>query len=517
MSLRFNWNPGKVKLILGPPGTGKTTRLMQELDVALQTYDPRRICFVAFTKKAATEAVTRAAAQFQLTHEQLLHFRTLHSLAFRQQGFSSKEIMGVGDYINIARSLGLHISYRGIREEGSFFGQTKGDRLLFLVNIARLQNKSIEQIHADWIGEHIPFYELELMHETIEAYKKSTGKLDFTDVIDRFIEDGLVPDLDVLFVDEAQDLAPIQWTMVSKLAENVGEVFVAGDDDQAIFRWAGADVKQFIDLPVDKTIVLDQSYRVPSKIATCANRVIELVETRHKKLWKPKLEQGTARFINTFETLDLSTGSWMLLARNSYLLSQYQEHCLRRGYVFESSLEAPVDPGLLACIKNWERLRKGQFISVDQALSLYDYFGSKVGVAYGFKARLKEENPERVVNIADLKREFGLLVDTIWHEAMDRIPLEQREYLLGALRRGEKVEGDPRIKISTIHGVKGGEADNVVLLTDMAARTYQEYLNNPEDEARVWYVAITRAQQALYVVHPTHPNHYPLDTILRSR
>jgi len=516
MSQLSNWNPSKVKLFLGPPGTGKTTTLMQQLSDCLIYYPPNRICFVAFTKRAATEAVTRAAEKFGLSSEDLTYFRTLHSFAFRQLGYSTKMVMSVGDYINIARSLNLHISYRGLKDDGSFHGQTKGDRLLFLANLARIQEKTIQQVHADWVDENLSVYEIQQMQETINAYKLETGKQDFTDIIEQFIKHGNVPPFDVLFVDEAQDLSPIQWSMVAKLAEHTGEVYVAGDDDQAIFKWAGADVNQFINLPVGRTVVLDQSYRVPSKIATCANAVISQVSNRLSKVWKPRLELGIAKFISDIDQLDLSTGSWLLLARNSYLLKTYQELCMRKGYVFESSVENPIDPQLLADIRVWERLRNGGIATVSQVLSVYEWMTSRVGVQYGKKSRLKEADPERTINILDLERDFGLITTAIWHEAFDRIDSYQREYLLTALKRGEKLTGEARIRINTIHGVKGGQAENVVVFMDMAQRTYREYKNNPEDEARVWYVALTRAINALYVIHPSTPNHYPLDTIIRG-
>jgi DNA helicase-2/ATP-dependent DNA helicase PcrA len=58
------------------------------------------------------------------------------------------------------------------------------------------------------------------------------------------------------------------------------------------------------------------------------------------------------------------------------------------------------------------------------------------------------------------------------------------------------------IKLSTIHGAKGGEADNVLLLSDLSTRSAREYDKNSDDINRLLYVGITRAKQTLHVVLP---------------
>ena len=68
------------------------------------------------------------------------------------------------------------------------------------------------------------------------------------------------------------------------------------------------------------------------------------------------------------------------------------------------------------------------------------------------------------------------------------------------MRNGEKFNSKPRINISTIHQSKGGEADNVVLLTDMGRLSWESL--GKDEENRVWYVALTRAKQNLYLVRP---------------
>src|SRR5210317_433520 len=72
-------------IILGPPGTGKTTTLLNLVDQFIQQgVRPKKIGYFSFTKKAAQEAKTRAELKFNLNPDSdLIHFRTLHSLAFK--------------------------------------------------------------------------------------------------------------------------------------------------------------------------------------------------------------------------------------------------------------------------------------------------------------------------------------------------------------------------------------------------------------------------------------------------
>ncbi len=81
-------------IILGPPGTGKTTTLLNLVDQFIQDgIRPKQIGYFSFTKKAATEAATRAADKFGLDIENdLAFFRTLHSYAFNQLGMTKENL-----------------------------------------------------------------------------------------------------------------------------------------------------------------------------------------------------------------------------------------------------------------------------------------------------------------------------------------------------------------------------------------------------------------------------------------
>ena len=91
---------------------------------------------------------------------------------------------------------------------------------------------------------------------------------------------------EVLFIDEAQDLSLLQWEMVKQIWSRAEKTYIAGDDDQAIFKWAGADVDHFIAFKeeVDDIKTLDQSYRIPGgPIHELSQRIISKVQNRFDK------------------------------------------------------------------------------------------------------------------------------------------------------------------------------------------------------------------------------------------
>ena len=86
------------------------------------------------------------------------------------------------------------------------------------------------------------------------------------------------------------------------------------------------------------------------------------------------------------------------------------------------------------------------------------------------------------------------------------MPEESRVYITALLRRGEKFNGEPRITVSTIHGSKGGESENVVIFTDLSPAADDAMRTGNDDVHRVFYVAVTRAKQNLYIIEPDDNN-----------
>jgi superfamily I DNA/RNA helicase len=96
------------KLILGPPGCGKTYRLIQEIKSALEVgTHPSRIGVISFTKKAIEEMIARSCAAVNLEATDFPHMRTSHSFGFNGLGLQAQDVMKTSDYQVIGAELGL--------------------------------------------------------------------------------------------------------------------------------------------------------------------------------------------------------------------------------------------------------------------------------------------------------------------------------------------------------------------------------------------------------------------------
>ena len=484
-------------IVLGPPGTGKTTTLLNKVDDYLKQTDPDKIGYFAFTQKAAHEARDRAIKKFNLTEDDLPYFRTLHSLAFRKLGLKKDNVMQPRHYKDLGKKLGFPVTYADYQEDqGGIF--TSDSEYLRIIQLAQLRNITPEQQFD--LAEHTQDLErdqLRIIHNELRRYKKEYNLIDFNDMILDFTKSDVSPKFDVVFIDEAQDLSLMQWDMARSIWNKTKDSFIAGDDDQAIFRWAGADVDSFIALQ-GQYLPLTQSYRIPAKVHGLAMGIINKIKNRIDKTWQPKVNQGTLQRHFDIDSINMSVGEWLILSRTRHMLNDIEESLYRQGLYYKNRYKRNDEQDLHECAIAWESCLKGQPISYKQVESISKYMSDR----HWQKKKIKGMTKGSFYNIDQLVNDYGLQIKTTWYEAFDNAGQTRVNYLRKMRKNGEKLNEKPRIELSTIHAAKGGEAENVVLLTDLTENTMKSYERNPDDENRLFYVGATRTKENLHLVEP---------------
>lgn len=480
----------KITKIFGPPGTGKTTKLLEIVENALSRgVMPESIAYLSFSTKASQEAISRACKKFNIEEKRFVYFRTIHSLGFYTQSLRRDEMMDDNDYKSIADELSMEIS-RFI-DEGETYGNKDGDNCKQIMDLSRAKMRSLkEEWQCAELQVNIPFCAVEQWANTVVAYKKKYGKHDFGDMLENY--EAVLP-VEVVIVDEAQDLSKLQWNVVKKASSGASEIYIAGDDDQCIYEWNGADVDSFLDFPSDEDIVLPQSWRVPEELIGLANSISGQIKKRRKKVWEPTQKGG--KLIRDIDLYDLpvDSGEWMILVRNTKFLDRVEDFLKEKGLLYRNnkykSDHSSIKKDDAQLIMHWEALRRGEKITAGAANNIIKKINNKLPLISGGDISMNE---------MPFVKSFK---EKAWFDIFNKhIHPRQVEYIRSCLRNGQKLTEKPRITISTIHRVKGGECENVAILPDYSYLSHQ--FIDEDSEHRIQYVAVTRAKRNLYLLQP---------------
>ena len=488
-------------IILGPPGTGKTTTLLNLVDQFIQQgVRPKQIGYFSFTKKAAREAANRASEKFKLDLEtDLYNFRTLHSYAFRKLGMSKEKMMNPDDYIEFGQKCGIPIKTASFSESDGTFNSD--NEYLTIINTAVVKKMDL----LDYYDSRNNTLDIErntlyLISEELKRFKQEKQLKDFNDLLEQFILEDISPSFEVLFIDEAQDLSLLQWDMVRTLWKNSKKTYIAGDDDQAIFKWAGADVDHFIALKeeVDDIRTLDQSYRIPGgPIHELSQKIINKVQNRFSKDYKPRQEIGILKRYSDVTQVDMSKGNWLVLSSANYFLDDVKELCELRGWYYQHKGQNSISLKLLLALYNWESWREGCHLNTLEIKNIYEYLGANV--LEGFR-KGKLLHSETKYTLKECMDKYGLTTNKVWYESFEGLDNLTENYIRNMRANGEKINKNPRIIMSTIHGAKGGEADKVLLLQDLTGKALETFSQDPDELHRLFYTGTTRAKCELHIV-----------------
>ena len=508
----------KIIKLFGPPGTGKTTTLIDIMrDEIERGVDPERIAFVTFTRKGADEAKHRIKNELDIDLSRMPWVRTIHSMCFKLLSRRKTDVMGRDNYKELADHLGIEmtgINVNAIVEGLGTASMAQGDRLLFIDTLARAR---CEDLKAAWHKadyDDVLFSELKLVSKTLKQFKDRHSLVDFTGMLEDVIRKDPL-DIEIAIIDEAQDLSALQWQVVKQLFSKASKWYVAGDDDQAIYHWAGADPTWFIDLD-GETRVLEQSYRVPALIQATARMITNRIRKRQPKNWKPRAAEGEQHWEVYLDSINLDAypGTWMILARNGYLVPQLKNWVEAQGklYSYHGGYKS-INKDHLHALIAWEAIRKGIPAQAGHVSDMITIMRDEVRRID--RNKFNKVKATDVISLSDLVNNFSFLGPSPhknWYEVMKGISFAKREYYAAIIKAGTDITQKPEIHVDTIHSVKGGEADNVILLTDMAYRSWQALQNpyNADPEHRVFYVGVTRAKERLFLMEPESDKYYDL-------
>ena len=522
----------KRNIIIGPPGTGKTTYLKNKVQKLLQSGSctSQEIGYFSFTVKASEEIRDRIVADSneKYTDETVKiafpYFSTLHSLAYKRLQLQQSQIMDEADYKDLSRISGHEFINKMVKGNGMDFSMPSAkSEYQDIINLAYSKYPNDEDrlgkiFRERKLNNYGARNAIEQMDLDLRKFKNDRDKFEYVDYFIQFLKKKNAPKLKYLFIDEAQDLSRQQWDVVDMLQKESGaiETYVAGDDDQAIFRWAGADIEHFIKMANDENntiIPLTQSYRIPVSVHTLATKLAQGISTRIDKEYRPREEEGVRKVLNIRPlNKGLENGDWLILCRTHEIVKQVCDSLEVYGWLYKRYGKSVINFKYIEAIRAWTKLQKGEKVSGVDCDLIYNYMDrTRIERNYGvFKGQ-----PEDLFSLDNLISSYGLrpiiekenVKGMPWYIALNAAGFRKKiNYLRSIMRSGNKLDQNPRIEVSTIHASKGGERDNVMLLTDLSFGPYKSSKENQQgkdDEARVFYVGATRAKKELHIVHKT--------------
>ena len=454
----------KKQTIYGPPGTGKTTYLLGVLEKELLQVHPNQMAFISFTKQGTYEGTSRAAKRFKLKKEELLYFRTLHSLCFKELGVNRQDMISKNNYRVLSQKTG--ISFTGYYTEDF---SSSNDEYLHIVAMEKHNMplaRKLLRFKSKKKFEYVKFQYNEM--------KRQLGIIDFDDLLLNYLDLGKPLDIKAAFIDEAQDLTNLQWTAALRLLQNVERIYIAGDDDQAVYEWAGADVNKFLRFS-DNNVVLNKSYRLPDSVLRLAKKITRDIRNRKQKAF---VSNGTEGEVNIVSQNKVNfSGGELVLARTNSILRKLTVEAVKKGMVFKIKGKSSIDKRIL------------------RAITAYDKFVAG------------ELTPRKLNPHMALFKDAS--VNKIWQSVL-KLPAYEIAYYEKVLASSALEK--PPIEFETFHSSKGSESEHVVLSVNLSAKVLENFKNNLSAELRCLYVGMTRSKNKLTLLQPesalVYPNKY---------
>ncbi len=532
---------GNEMRVFGPPGCGKTTYLAARIAAAAQRFGPRSVLVMSHTRAAAHELVSRDTP---IPPENVA---TLHSICYRALGKPRIAETITGRWNDQYPNFRLCSRYN---EEGEPTGKEYiGDQILREVNRLRARMVPLDR----WPSTLQPFW------RAWSQWKKAQDSRDFTDLIVECLKTVPVAPghPSVIICDEFQDFSRLQMALVRTWAKTASYLLIAGDDDQAIYGYAGADPRAILSpaLPPSQIRILSQSYRITAAMHRYVVRQwSSRISVRQPKAFEARDEEGVVRREHTggFAVSDLASRlerhlaagrSTMLLGSAHFALQRPMEELQRRGIPYGNKFRAdqaawnPLGTSRSGSGRKVEALISGReqqgrwsgqdfkawadwladyaWASPDarkEALKVDSDFHPDI---HWLSSRLDADTWQDLLRHLDHSDDA---LATWWATRTAKVHTKEALYaarviakhgMPALLQRLQPKKDSPVLTVGTIHSVKGAQADVVYVLPDLTNRWHAALHSGGDAKdalLRLYYVACTRARETLVLCEPWRRN-----------
>ncbi|MCL2718521.1 MAG: ATP-dependent helicase [Lachnospiraceae bacterium] len=343
-----NENPGQARAIahvngpiqvLAGPGSGKTFTIVKRILnlVDIQKIPPEKILVITFTKAAALEMQSRFLKEIRRSYS-AVSFGTFHSIYYQivsRSGYLTDfSLVSEFEKIKILRKILNHL----------FPSQTfsRSDYAEILNEISLLKNFERQNNPRKGFSD---------IYDEYCEMLKSSRKMDFDDMIlfcyEMFNNDKKTLEkwqnyFSHILVDEFQDINSLQYMVLKQIAGPSYNLFVVGDDDQAIYGFRGANPGVMQDFLADfvdcEKVVLDTNYRSTRQIVTAASKVIITNKNRLSKDYQA-LRDNEEPVLLSFAKRD-DEDNWLMKKINEYPPDSLKDKAIIMRTNFEVSVIA---------------------------------------------------------------------------------------------------------------------------------------------------------------------------------
>lgn len=548
--------------IAGPPGTGKTTKLVNIYYSHLKEYSPADIVVISHTNTAADHIRNKikdikSIQKFQEeTGEEVFPKiknakETLEKNVSTIHKFCKDRITGqaflIEDYENLILRKPKFNKYTSGKKFNNVQALFSSHPFFRFISLAADNGKTMEDYYRSLTPEEkekdVRYYleeELEPMANYYKKFKEShkvNGRidniLDFQDMIKKFYDnekgesEKLCSNIKVLMVDEAQDSSVIQRNAESIMSKNVLYFYKAGDPDQGVFDFAGADPHSFHIEFAKPEIELKEGYRCPRVVNEYCKKVIKDIwkEYKYTRTWKPREEldengnrtgvviEGELHYIsdlvkdpeaNKLKNIVLNTKESFIFTYRGGEPKEILNYLLNINIPFE----LPPKDSLKFNITYPRKEIKNQ-------REFKELMSGKQKTKAKIKSIMKSMSHEyKLKEIEDLEKEDQSVFDITWlidnkffvpgiinTNDFQRVTNKtykinsgvMKDYIRSIVDNDRDLE-DKRIFVENIHTIKGKEFDNVVL--DFTLTRQEESFA----KKRMKFVACSRAKERLWLL-----------------